>query len=81
VDPITTAIILSWVEVKSVCESLVKHPDNDDEKAVAEHILMVMARHMQEAQPGSRTPARAVRQETCLKCDGPFQPDSCFCGR
>jgi len=40
---------------------LVKHPDNDDEKAVAEHILGVMDYHMRDARPGSRTPARAVR--------------------
>lgn len=51
-DPIMTAVLLSWVEVKSVCEILVKHPDNNDEKQVAEHILGVMDRHMREAKPG-----------------------------
>lgn len=61
-DPIMVAVLLSWVEIKSVCETLVKHPDNDDEKAVAEHVLGVMETHMREAQPGSRTPARAIRQ-------------------
>jgi hypothetical protein len=60
-DPIMVAVLLSWVEVKSVCEMLVKHPDNDDELAVAEHVLMVMDRYMREAKPGSRTPARAIR--------------------
>lgn len=60
-DPIMVAVLLSWVEVKSVCEMLVKHPDNDDELAVAEHILMVMDRYMREAKPGSRTPARSIR--------------------
>lgn len=61
-DPIMVAVLLSWVEVKSVCELLVKYPDNDDELAVAEHILMVMDRYMSEAKPGSRTPARAIRE-------------------
>lgn len=48
-DPIMMAILLSWVEVKSVCEMIVKHPDSDDEKTVAEHILGVMETHMQNA--------------------------------
>ena len=60
-DPIMTAVLLSWVEIKSVCETLVKYPDNDDEKAVAEHILGVIDYHMRDAKPGSRTPARAIR--------------------
>lgn len=47
------AVLLSWVEIKSVCEMLVKHPDNDDEKAVAEHILGIMDTHMRDAKPGS----------------------------
>ena len=54
-DPIMTAVLLSWVEIKSVCETLVKYPNNDDEKRVAEHVLLVMERHMNEARPGSRT--------------------------
>jgi hypothetical protein len=53
-----TAIILSWVEVKPVCEALVKHPDNEDEKRVAEHILGVMDYHMRHAKPGSRATLR-----------------------
>lgn len=48
-DPITTAIILSWVEIKSVCQGLVKHPDSEDERIVAEHILSIMDRHIREA--------------------------------
>jgi hypothetical protein len=51
-DRITVAIILSWVEVKSVCEVLVKHPDNEDEQRVAQHILDVMERHLRDARPG-----------------------------
>lgn len=61
-NPIMVAVLLSWVEIKSVCEMLVKHPDNDDEKAVAEHILMVMDNHMREAKPGSRADWQAVRR-------------------
>lgn len=60
-DPIMTAILLSWVEIKSVCELLVKHPGNDDEKAIAEHILGVMDYHMRDAKPGSRAPFQALR--------------------
>lgn len=60
-DPVMTAVLLSWVEIKSVCEALVKHPDNDDEKAVAEHILGVMDYHMRDAKPGSRAPERLIR--------------------
>lgn len=54
-DPIMVAVLLSWVEIKSLCEMLAKHPDNPDEKDVAEHILKVMETHMREAKPGSRT--------------------------
>jgi hypothetical protein len=54
-NPIMVAVLLSWVEIKSVCERLVKFPDNDDEKQVAEHILGVMEQHMRDAKPGSRT--------------------------
>jgi hypothetical protein len=61
-DPIMVAVLLSWVEIKSVCEMLVKHPDNDDEKSVAEHILGVMDTHMRDAKPGSRAPFRAIRE-------------------
>lgn len=53
-DPIMTAVLLSWVEIKSVCEVLAEYPDNDDEKQVAEHILGVMKYHMKDAKPGSR---------------------------
>lgn len=53
-NPIMVAVLLSWVEIKSVCEMLVKYPDNEDEKRVAEHILQVMDNHMREAKPGSR---------------------------
>lgn len=54
-NPIMVAVLLSWVEIKSVCELMVKHPDNDEEKDVAQHILNVMNTHMQEAKPGSRS--------------------------
>lgn len=60
-DPIMVAVLLSWVEIKSVCEMLVKHPDNDDEKAVAEHILGVMDYHMRDAKPGDRASWRPIR--------------------
>lgn len=75
-DPIQTAIVLSWVEIKGLCEMLVKHPDSDDEKAVAEHILGVMDYHMRDAKPGSRT-VQLTRRETARCCklevghDGP----------
>lgn len=59
-----TAILLSWVEIKSVCEALVRNPDNEDEKIVAEHILNVMAYHMRDAQPGSRVMWHAKRTDS-----------------
>ena len=60
-DPIQVAITLSWVEIKLVCETLVKHAESDDEKATAEHILAIMDTHMQAAKPGSRSSFRSIR--------------------
>jgi hypothetical protein len=53
-DPINTAIILSWVEVKAVCEQIVKDPDGFDItfEGLAQHVLTVMERHLAEAKPG-----------------------------
>lgn len=52
-NPIMVAILLSWVEIKSVCEMMVAHPDNEDERVVAQHILNVMDYHMRDAKPGA----------------------------
>jgi hypothetical protein len=46
-DPVQTAIILSYSEIKGVCELLVKSTNN--EGVVGQHILDIMSRNMTEA--------------------------------
>jgi hypothetical protein len=43
-DKTTTNIILSFAEIKGFAESLVKHPDNDTERIIGEHILLIIDR-------------------------------------
>lgn len=54
-DPIQVGITLAYSEIKSLCKGIVKHPDNDGERELAEHVLAVMNRYENEAREGDCT--------------------------
>jgi hypothetical protein len=53
-DPTQVGITLAYAEIKSLAQMWTKHPDNDTERTIGEHVLTVMERHLHEAREEQR---------------------------